>query len=494
MTIIGAHWTSIADCSAGRQPLVESSQQQEVVTKRTILLDYRSIPSFRRWITAFGNRHILTGSACLWSLVLGKIIPAFSAGLFTARLALFNEPTSVLYNVSYDESSVSLLGIDMNAILNTVSATDVFGGSALPWTLDQYAFTPFYHAPAQETGIPNATHLTANTSAYSASLECLVIPPSQFSIRVGKYKNTSRGTQAELTLTSQDRGCRVEDIFTVYDEHETTILKVGSADCGVDASFSRILFTYGIPDRTSPTLLSNATFVSCLSKYTVAHGDLILQMQGESLATPKIVSFEPAHITQRDKAHVQWRLFERNVLNTFNYDILSKWETIQFGNLVLYISGRRQGATDVTNKAILHLQPDELVAAIQAVFASVYRTTIAMHAFFPLDQPILSTTAQLEISRTRLFVVPWVAGIVLFALAVGIVLSCMTVHSVHQNQAMLFKEPKNLLYIAIDAYKSAAFDGKFTESTASKLTMDMKWRMDDSSRPQEYVPVNISND
>lgn len=205
----------------------------------------------------------------------------------------------------------------------------------------------------------------------------------------------------------------------------------------------------------------------------------------------------------QEKAYLDWRTYEGNILEILNYDTSSRWDTSRYGDLVLYAASRARGVSKPNNQAmIVDLRPSELITAIKAIFVAVYRTTVAMHGFVLLEEALIANTGRLEVPRTRLFVVPWVAGIVLFVLVVGLFLASMIIYIVLNNKTLLFEEPAGLLSmagilegsplmnIAAEVRLDPQYRGQFIKSiTTTRLERNAKWRMDASSGRGKWAPV-----
>jgi hypothetical protein len=236
----------------------------------------------------------------------------------------------------------------------------------------------------------------------------------------------------------------------------------------------------------------------------MTEGDLTLQVLKESANIPKIMSFQATRDVQQEKDHLDWKAYEMYVLEAFSYDILGKGHTSYFGNLVLYLAARQRGTTQVNNKIILDLEPDELIKAIQSVFVAVYRTTAAIHSFVSVEQPQILTDGKLEVPTMRLFVVPWVAGIILAVLTLGTIMGCMAIFVTLRHQAHVFEEPAGLLSMAGILDRSPLmevatrvrlnpdYDGRFVRDAAAMLDSSAKWRLDMSSTRGPWAPVLMS--
>jgi Protein of unknown function (DUF3433) len=74
-------WESAVSACSLRQPFIELAKDQGdgAPAEKSILLDYRSYPTFRSWFIAFRNGHYLIGISILFSLILSIFVVPLSA-------------------------------------------------------------------------------------------------------------------------------------------------------------------------------------------------------------------------------------------------------------------------------------------------------------------------------------------------------------------------------------------------------------------------------
>ncbi|KAK4442001.1 hypothetical protein QBC34DRAFT_387756, partial [Podospora aff. communis PSN243] len=161
----------------------------------------------------------------------------------------------------------------------------------------------------------------------------------------------------------------------------------------------------------------------------------------------------------------------------------ASWVTTDFGTVVLYRAlqiqdGGLVGSGSNTKNKTIVLRGDVLAEAVSAVFTSVYLIGMATAGFAPAQeqQQQVNATGMLETELTRLYVVPWVAGAILAALAVTCVISGLVLWYARKHRTQLFEEPVGLLAqaaLVVDgdlvdvvqgAMASEGFDGKVVEA------------------------------
>ncbi|KAK0725627.1 hypothetical protein B0H67DRAFT_642014 [Lasiosphaeris hirsuta] len=458
-TCLGLHWSAIESAASDRQPFVGLSQPNGRPARETILLDYKAIIPVKRSYVAFRNGHWLLGTAQLAALSFSILSP-LASGLFLASLASFQLQVPIAYTGTFDQARMNS-SMDMRTVLDSVTAKLIYNAASIPWTDSERAFGPFRALNDGEGGVTstNVTSLTAPTVAHSAYLNCAVLRPgSQFDLT--RPSSSTQSTAARVTMSGLDRGCPVRHEFTVAEEQDVYFVTSAEISCGVKASYSRLVFTYGHFSSSSPVLLANVSVVSCAVGYRSTMGDLAATVPppgvgGSSQGTAsgssppvEFLTFTPTEDPRdsRDDAFGFWRLFELKLFQSQAFTADTTWATTDFGTVTLYRALQRQGggATSTDNGTVL--QGDVLAESISDVFTSVYSTSMATTGFVlqASDQQHRGM-ATLETELTRLYVVPWVAGTLVVALVFLSALAGLVLRHVRTHGTLLYEEPAGLL-------------------------------------------------
>ena len=452
-TCLGLHWGAIQSAASDRQPFVELARPNGAPASRTVLLDYRAIIPPARLVKFFQNRHWPLGLAQLavWSF---SILPPLSASLLVASMATIQQPIPIAMTGSFDQSFMNNT-MDTRAVLDSVTATLIHGAGYIPWTDKEHAFAPFLAASDTEDGSPptNATTLTANTTAHSAYLNCAeLIPDTEFSMNASQSR-TADGIVGKVIMSGADRGCAIGQEFTVAETQEVYFVTTAEITCGIQASYSRLIFTYGHFSRTSPTLLSNLSVISCAAGYRVTTGDLAVTVPSSSSGNstaPEVLSFTPTSpsLDSHDLAFGFWRQFELKLFTSLAFSTGTTWATTDFGTVALYRAlqlqhGNRARSTD--NSIVL--RGEFLAKAVSDVFTSVYSIGMATAGLVPEDEHNQREQRKgvLETEITRLYVVPAVAATLVAMLIALCGVAGLVLWYARSHETLLYEEPAGLL-------------------------------------------------
>ena len=447
-TLLGLHWAAIAGAAADRQPFVGLNRPGGGLAKETVLLDYRSNISLTRWCAAFRNKHWVVGLAQLVALVFSVLSP-LAASLFVATSALFNREVPVAFNSSFDQNALNT-SMDIRVLLDTVTATLIYGADAHPWTDQEHAFRPFYTEFQLAGGPPptNATSLTAPTVAHSGYVNCAVLASdTDYDITV-KSQASSPQRSADLMMTGNDRGCSIRQEFTVSDLQSVYFVTTSEISCSVAALYSRLVFTYGHWSATGPSFMANVSVVSCAVGYRKTNGQLGVTMPSSGAADGKVLRFNPTQDPQdsRDDAFGFWPVFETKLFQSSAFSVDTAWSTTDFGSVVLYRAMQRQGGGARSSDNATVLGGKVLAASVADVFTSTYLTGMATVGLVPTaGGGREETTARIVTRLTRLFVVPWVAGTVIGVLAFITVVAALVLTHTWRHRTLLYEEPAGLL-------------------------------------------------
>ncbi|KAJ4018872.1 hypothetical protein NW761_014942 [Fusarium oxysporum] len=521
VTCLGLYWAGIAGSFTDRQPFVVLSRPDGGPARETVLLDYRTTFGLVRFWPALRNQHWHVAWAQLASLAFSVLGP-LSAGLFIAAAGVFHQEVGVVFNSTFDQSAMGN-AMDIRAVLDTVTATLVYGASDRPWTDHQYAFRPFYTA-SDETLPTNATAVTARTVAHSAYLNCAVMVPAPGSdCEITATPLPSETSAAALIMTATDRGCRCQQRFTVSEHQSVYFSTTAVLNCGLPAGYSRLVFTYGHFSAAGLPFLSNISVVSCAVGYRRTNGDLKVTVPSASHEStsvsgggqPKVVGFSPTEEPQdsRDDSYAFWTGFESKLFQSTVFSGDTALATTDFGTAILYRATQRQGGgASVTDNSTV-LGGKVLAESISDVFTAVYLTSMATVGLVPLEGGSREDVkATLETHLTRLFVVPWVTGTVVGVLVLIVVVAISLLHHVRKNKTLLYEEPAGLLAYAglLDDSElitkaegirnSAGFDGKVVGTVLKRAEKIKKkklqvkadvvgdwWKMTPGIKPQLII-------
>ncbi|KAH6986958.1 hypothetical protein EDB80DRAFT_817618 [Ilyonectria destructans] len=422
--LFGAYWAWIAGAISDRQPYVELLKPVGCEARTSILLDYRVFPVFWRWLVAFRKSHSTVGATTLLSLLLTYVVAPFAARLFATHVVMVSETLPVAYNVTFDGNNINAK-IDWRPVLDTVAATLLYQGNNIPWTDDQHAFRPF----ATDSRLTTGADVAANTTSYAAYLDCKL---AQDSTLVLDPQDSGSGT---VTVTGTDRGCKFKQDFGVTSSQKIYFKTTAQIDCSSRASYSRLVFTAATYSSSAPGLLDDISVISCVTGYHQATG--ILKVSSLT-GSPTIQSFDQAGQPDTSRPSF-WRDVEQNILGPVSFNPRTEWSTTDMGSLILYNAQRLQPSTP--------LRSDILIQSISDVFTTIYLNAVAIHGFD------LLSAAERDIGRafiptTRLFVVPWVAYIIIVFLSITVCFAGSVFFYVRKSPSILTEEPEGLLSMA----------------------------------------------
>ncbi|RYO93930.1 hypothetical protein DL764_007906 [Monosporascus ibericus] len=432
MQVLTIYWTSIASAVATRQPYVELRRGRGAAAASSILLDYRCTPSLSRWLRAFRLGHATVGSTALTGLALQYIAAPFAAQLFATQQVTESAVVPVSFSSAYNLSGLPV-DFDWRPALGSARASLVYGENRIPWTNDEFAFRPF----SVTTPVTDSYYIIANTTAHSAYVSCEIITDYSMSIEL---QNPGQGM---VQVNGTDRGCAFWQRFVVMEGPDIFFQTTSTQACSREAHYSRLVFTAGTYSPSSPFLLSNISVISCATDYQVATGILnvfVLSTSSGAPPPPVVSSFTPlALIDPENRLKAPWFLIEVAMLEPVVFNPSVQWSTSEFGSTVLYLAEKQ----DPTNR----LAPAVLMQAIARVFGGVYAVGTAMAAFSPLEVPETDAGVARTLT-TRLFVVEWVAYLILTILLAALVLTGWVACYMQRTQSILTEEPEGLLSMA----------------------------------------------
>ncbi|RYP22784.1 hypothetical protein DL765_001493 [Monosporascus sp. GIB2] len=432
MQVLSVYWASIAGAVATRQPYVELRRRRGAAAASSILLDYRCTPVLWRWLRAFRLGHATVGFTALTGLALQYIAAPFGARLVATQLVTESADVPVSFSSAYNFSGFSE-DFDWRPVLSSARASLVYGENRIPWTSNEFAFRPFSIA----TPRTDSYHIIANTTAHSAYVSCEIVTDYSMSLELQKPG------QGMVQVNGTDRGCAFSQRFVVLEGPGIFFQTTAKQDCSRESHYSRLVFTAGTYSPSSPFLLSNISVISCATDYQVATGALdvfVLSSSSGAPPPPVVSSFTPLALIDPDsRQKAPWLVIEFGMLSPVVFNPSVQWSTSEFGSTVLYLAEKQDPANQ--------LAPAVLMQAIARVFGGVYAVATAMAAFSPLEVPETGA-AVVRTPTTRLFVVEWVAYLILIILLVALVLTGWVACYVQRTQSILTEEPEGLLSMA----------------------------------------------
>jgi Protein of unknown function (DUF3433) len=271
----------IGAASSQRQPFIElrRDKSQAASAECTILLDYEAHPALWKWFIAFRNRYIHLGMTFLLSLAMW-IVPPLGAHLFTVTTVPFNSTVTVTSSSAFNFSANSAY-FDVRPAFDDSLVTQLYGGYPLPWTTTEYAFSPF-----NTDGEARSSNLTANTTAYSAYLDCQAYASSQSET----IYSTPDGSDS-VTMYTIDRGCPVSGQLKTVNGTTLYGYTFSIQNCSYESGISRSGIYAATYDPIAPEHISNLTLISCISSYWQTVGNLTVSITPNQ--GPTFIAFSP---------------------------------------------------------------------------------------------------------------------------------------------------------------------------------------------------------
>ncbi|KAF6811014.1 hypothetical protein CPLU01_15187 [Colletotrichum plurivorum] len=429
-SLFAAYWGWIAAAVSDRQPFIDLRKPGGADARQTVLLDYRFVPIFWRWVAAFKRSHAAVGSTVLLTLALTYLMQPLSARLFAPQSVLLPGEVPVSFTAEYEEEWIGA-NMDWRPIMSAVSATKLYNGGRIGWTDDQYAYRPFR---ARAGAVDANARVAANTTAYAAYLNCEVIPDYKMGLN---RRDSLSGT---VTVAGTDRGCDFEQDFAVISSQEIYFKTTTQLQCSADAYYSRLVFAAGTFSSSAQYLLANVSVISCATGYRVQPG--VVTASGapasDGTGTTTMHSFQPTGEPDTERP-VLWRIFEDGIFSTTAWSQGAEWTTTDFGSLILYHAQKRSPAG--------FLDPEVLKSSVSDMFTSVYMTAVALNGMRPTPGAA-SFAGSIVTPTTRLFVVPWVAYVVAVFLVVALGFAVFVLVHAQTSQCILAEEPRGLLSLA----------------------------------------------
>ena len=134
MAIYETMWNTIVSSTAERQPILELRRPKEKAASArvTIMLDYRSYPTFYNWAMAFRDRHHLICFAMLLSLILSVAVIPLTAHLFISASSHSASTVPLSFPTIFNESALTSRS-SLQPAIDLATAIRVYGGNPPSW-------------------------------------------------------------------------------------------------------------------------------------------------------------------------------------------------------------------------------------------------------------------------------------------------------------------------------------------------------------------------
>ncbi|CAG7558140.1 unnamed protein product [Fusarium equiseti] len=479
--LFAAHWAWIACAIAERQPYVELRKDGGAAAKKSIMLDYRVNPVVFRWWTAFRKSHKSIGSMTLLSVLLTYVTAPLAARLFATQVVLVPSTFPITYDKEFSGRNMDA-SIDWRPILNTVSATLLYEGRSIPWTNDQYAFRPF----SNRSTLPASAIIEATSTAFTSHVDCKVV--KDYAIESDKDSGSG---EAVVHVSGKDRGCEFTQKLGVAGTRKTYLKTTSVIDCSAEASYSRLVFTFGKYSSLASNFLDDVSVISCATGYRQVDGTLKVSSLNNS---PIVQSFEETGYPDVDRPP-NWRVFEDAIVDPATLNPKDTSSTSEMGSLILSYAQRLQSGTELTSEV--------LIKAISIIFTRIYLNSVAFHGFTSMSEPATSM-GKAFVPTTRLVVVEWVAYVIVVFLLIALCFLIWAFFYVHKQPSILTEEPQGLLSAAALVHdsdlirivsnirKDPAFDGHLRQSSKRQSEIkDKKWTAAKGDERGQWVISSI---
>ncbi|KAE9363279.1 hypothetical protein N431DRAFT_423829 [Stipitochalara longipes BDJ] len=444
ITIYRIMWDMVVSATADWQPFVDLLPQRGKEARnatRTIMLDYRSYPSFFNWWYAFWNHHIILGFSMILSLLLSIGVVPLSAHLFVTALSQSNSTLPLTFTTAFEDSLPA--NASLQSSIDLATACRVYGANPPPWMTTEYAFEQFTFDAATKSG-----NVTANTYAYSAYLDCQAFSPST---STPEYSGDSG--DGLIAFTFNDRGCAVSIQVGVLNNTAKYATTWHTSCSG--STYGRLGIFAGIYDDTSPFKMAEANYslISCIPSYWIKYGSVTVSYQPSN--APQFLSFTATNSTN----------FQPELHQTFedtigNYKFLDGSGTIQTDTFALSVLSCAE-----TQNPTSPITPSTIQNSIEDVLTTVYAGLVANLLLPPANTP-RTGSGNLSTPVTRLYVVTPVAYTIATILLLIFVCNVLLFGYVERHHSILHEQPTGLLGMApiVERSDLPAFVAGFRES------------------------------
>ena len=432
-TIYGLLVREIMKAIGTRQPFVELwDKGLGAPAEKSVLLDYNSCPWYGGLPMAMKNEHYLVAAGITIALTTHVSGP-LAAHLFTPVLVSRDSSQTVQQESSFNNSAF-FASSDIAPVLDTVASTQIYGGELPPWTTSTYSLLNFTE-PKISSGAIGLSNFSTTTTAYSAEVDCVVLPSSQFELT---YQGQS------WLFEAVDRGCILQepDIFsgpvvangqTGFKYYLQTFTNVS---CPIDAGWTRLVAVAAANLDDSTNVPPNITAVSCMTSYYTSLGTLNVILDPTQSAAPRIQSFTPQNKTLIDPRPTFAVNFEQVIHQPSVVDDTVTLSATEFGRLI-FSYAQKQSPQGFLNGSIL-------ANAIGNIFPATF--SVMSTTYLVQESNPISIQGTVHASSTRLIVVQEVAYAIISVLAIVIAMLLFTYFIIHirKQKSILYEKPIGL--------------------------------------------------
>lgn len=425
-------WAAVVSESAGRQPYIEL--QRGAGARKTVMLDYNALPAWKNWYVALRNKHGHIAAGLILAFSMSTIFSSLAAHLLVARPARFSRSALVTLTTQFDTSAIDSK-TNLQPFIDIATAVQAYNSSPPTWMTDTYAFERFSASVNIDSG-----NLTANTSAYSALLQCKTIDP-------GYYQASLSGSNPQtLHVNFTDGGCLVKQDFSL--SANTPIYAKAWYNFCSDGNINRFGMFAGTYSGTAENHLRDFSVTCCVPTYWQTDGSLTMGYD-KSSGVSSMVSFVGQNQTQIFPGLEI--LFEQALrgYTIFNPAAATNADAVGYS---IYSAAQQQqqyGQTSPNASAVLQ--------STQKVYATVFAALTNTVLLQPRT-PASSTTATLSTAANRLFISGTVAWVMVGAMIVVVICHINLVVYAKRHDTMLDEDPVGLLGAAKVLRRSDLFE------------------------------------
>ena len=431
LTLFNILYVAIVCSAAQRQPFVglktTKRRPGHSNAKKTLLLDYPSIPIFYSWAVAFGNGHFHLFGAMLVQLLASIALTPLTSNLFTP--GSIQQPSDVeLRTSTILNLSLTSTNTDIQTALGLSSAIWSYGAAPPVWMTTNFSL---------EALLPEDIvigDVSLQTSAYTAVPQCRLVPSTEIN---GSYEaNSAAGS---YLFTFADRGCEIKDVdaFAIISTEDVYSYTWFQSCSDSRHAQDRIGIFSGVYDAASKDRLSNIVVVSCFPTYWNASADSTISFDaGGAKRMDEPVTYNRKEIPPGSQA---FRYLHSKLPLARTQDSSGSLVGDSFGRIV-YTYAQKLSQSD---------QPDG--SALWNATEIVYTTFWAVAMNQLMQAPVQPQTKHASLLKnvTKLHAdskIAWALGVLLMLMLLNTLVILIHAELTH---SILQEEPKSLLRLAM---------------------------------------------
>jgi hypothetical protein len=435
--LYGLVWAMVVADSATRQPYVELMRRgpdtRGATPFRSIMLDYNAIPAWKSWVVALRNKQAHLGVGMLLALLVSNVLSSLAAHLLVQQQAQFSTTSPITSTSSGFDPSLLDSKTNLQPFIDVATAVQAYNTSPPAWTTETYAFGRF---ALTDKGVADSANVTANTSAYSARLECETIRPADYRSKLGELVDDTRG----LTVDFTDRGCAVSQ-FLSLSPNTPTYAATWYARCP-DSDVNRFGIFAGRYSASSATGLADLSVTSCVPTYWQTNGSLTMSYAATNGDTSSSAAYSYLDFDGHSRTQIDPGLqvvFEDALRDYTIFNPAAAAMTDAVGYAVYSAAQRRRTPqTGFPGAAAIR-------QSTQAVYATVFAAMTSSVLLPESGSKTSSDSGIVTTTKNRLFVASTIAYI--FAASMAVVVACHVVLFWYgqRHHTPLDEEPVGLL-------------------------------------------------